>query len=81
MKRYIYPMVLFTDEDDWNYYIELTKIKVKETIDNIRNGVFPIEPKTDGRAPCEYCNFRKICFREEKDIIYIKKENDDKGDE
>ena len=51
-----------------------TNKQIRLSIDNIRNGVFDINPKKIKEAkPCDYCTFKDICFRKNTDYIILKK--------
>lgn len=53
--------------------IEITKKIITETIDNIKNNQFSINPKKDNdkKIGCEYCSFKDICFVKNKDYQKI----------
>ena len=53
--------------------ITIVDNKIDEAIDNINNCHFNIKPKTTEKENfgCKYCDFRDICFRENKDLDYI----------
>lgn len=54
----------------------ITKEKINEVIENIKNNKFDINPKVNGdkNIGCDYCKFRDICFVKKKDKIEIKEE-------
>lgn len=54
--------------------VEITKNKIQESSDNILNGMFDINPKKIGNdnLGCEFCKFKDICFRTEKNIVDLK---------
>lgn len=45
--------------------------RINEAKDNIKKASFDINPKriSDKLISCEYCNYKDICYRKEKDII------------
>lgn len=59
--------------EDMTKIITITKDKISEVIENIRNNNFNINPKVDGERNigCEYCRFRDICFVKRKDMVDI----------
>ena len=68
-----YTKVLSNDEIE--QIKDITKEKINEAIENIKNNVFTINPKTseNKNIGCEYCKFRDICFVKKKDTVEIKK--------
>ena len=53
--------------------INTTKDKINETINNILESRFDINPKYDGgNLGCEFCKFRDLCFMKEYDFVNIK---------
>ena len=70
--------------DDINKIIDITKIKIEEVIDNIKNNKFDINPKVcnEINIGCNFCKFRDICFVKKKDRVVITEEEfggDDNG--
>ena len=59
--------------DEINEIIDITKKKIEEVIDNIKNNKFDINPKVDGNKNigCDYCKYRDICFVKNKDKVTI----------
>lgn len=56
--------------------INITKDKIKETIDNVLNSKFDINPKYDNEnIGCEFCKYRDLCFMKEYDFVNIKSSN------
>ncbi len=53
---------------------EITEQKIEEAIDGILTAHFPINPKRVGMNDlgCQYCTFKDICYRTEKNIEYLK---------
>ena len=53
-----------------NKIIDITEEKIDECIDGIVNGKFDINPKLirDKFNGCDFCKFRDICFKTNKDI-------------
>ena len=66
-----------TDEEI-NKILEITESKITDSIKDIYNGDFTINPKRldNDLIGCNYCEFKDICFRKEEDIIDIEKESD-----
>ena len=56
--------------------INKTNGLIDEVIDNILEADFSINPKIiDGEnVSCTYCEYKDICFKNEKDITYIDRE-------
>lgn len=75
---YSYSKVL--SEEEINNLIEKTDDIINRTVDEILMGDFKINPKViDGEnVSCMYCPYQDICFRTEKDLIYINTRKDDK---
>ena len=53
---------------------DLAETKIKESTKDILDGKFDINPKRIGinNLGCEFCSFKDICFRTEKDIVNLK---------
>lgn len=53
---------------------DLAESKIKESTKDILDGKFDINPKRIGinNLGCEFCTFKDICFRTEKDIVNLK---------
>ena len=56
---------------------QLVNNKITECIENINKGHYPITPKylDDQNITCNYCPYKSICFYNEKDYTYLKKDN------
>jgi len=69
-----YTKVLSNDE--MNKIVDITKMKIDEVIDNIKNNRFDINPKVSGdrNIGCDFCKFRDICFVMKKDKVMITEE-------
>ena len=70
--------------DDINKIKNITKDKIYEVIENIKNNKFDINPKISGdkNIGCDYCKFRDICFVKKRDKVEIFEEEfggDDNG--
>jgi ATP-dependent helicase/nuclease subunit B len=54
----------------------ITKEKIHEVIENIKNNKFDINPKVNGdkNIGCDFCKFRDICFVKKKDRVEISEE-------
>lgn len=67
-------------EDKFNTLIDLTNKEIDKCINNIENAKFDINPKMEENAKeitaCQYCKYKDICFREQKDIKRIKKDKE-----
>ena len=65
------------NDNDINDIIKLTKTKIDETINNILDSKFDINPKYDkGNIGCEFCKYRDLCFMKEYDFVNIKSSED-----
>jgi len=65
-------------DDEINKVIDITEQNIDKTIDNILEGNFKINPKKIGYdkvVGCEFCKFKDICFKTEKDYIILKKQD------
>jgi len=52
--------------------ISITENKINETIDNVLNSKFDINPKYDnGNIGCEFCKYKDLCFMKEYDLKKI----------
>ena len=72
---YSYAKVL--NDKEINNLIKLVEEKINEAYTNIINSNFDINPKQIGfdNIGCEFCKFKDICFKTEKDIIRLKEMN------
>ena len=53
--------------------IDITKDKINETINDILESKFDINPKYDkGNIGCEFCKYKDLCFMKEYDYVNIK---------
>ncbi len=68
---YSYSKVL--SEEEINSLIDKTDKIIDKTIDEILYADFNINPKVinGDNVSCIYCPYRDICFRTEKDLVYI----------
>ena len=56
-----------------NEMLELVDQKIDEAINNITNADFEINPKkSDKFSSCDKCIYNEICYRNEKDFVYLK---------
>lgn len=64
------------NNSEMNKIVEITKKKIEEVIDNIKNNKFDINPKINGdkNIGCEFCKYRDICFVKKKDKVSIVEE-------
>ena len=71
---------MLTDEDIDNL-ISTTEEKIYETIDNIKNAKFDINPKYDGKLiGCDFCPYSDVCYKKPYDYVDIKKSLEYGGD-
>ncbi len=58
--------------------VDLVDQKIKETMQEIIQAKFPINPKKIGKdnISCKYCSFADLCYHQEEDVIFIEKEKD-----
>jgi len=57
--------------------INTTKEKIIETINNVLESKFDINPKYDNEnIGCEFCKYRDLCFMKEYDFVNIKSSED-----
>ena len=71
---YSYSKVLTEDEID--NLIKETNTLINNATDNILKADFKIDPKiiNGENVSCKFCEYKDICYRKEKDLIYINKE-------
>ncbi len=63
-------------DNEINDIINYTEEKIKDTIVNIYNSNFDINPKYDnGCIGCEFCEYSDLCFKRAKDYVNIKPNN------
>jgi len=61
------------NEDEINKIIDITKEKIDETINNILESKFDINPKYDKEnIGCEFCKYKDLCYMKEYDFVKIK---------
>ena len=70
-------------KDERDELLELVKVIINTTIDNVCDGKFDIRPikvygQTDG---CQYCEYKDICYRKYKDFNIQEIKKDSKGDD
>lgn len=60
-------------KEDFNNIYSFTENKIKEAIQNIKEGKFDINPKIKGidNISCKYCPYKSICFMTDKDLVEI----------
>ncbi len=58
--------------------ISYTKNEIEKTMNKILEGDFTINPKVyDGKnVSCDFCKFKDICYKTQKDTIYLEKVED-----
>ena len=61
------------DDDLETLLVDYTKKKIEETTNKILDASFTINPKVykGKNISCEFCSFRDICYRKEKDSVYL----------
>ncbi|MBQ2946289.1 MAG: PD-(D/E)XK nuclease family protein [Bacilli bacterium] len=70
------------NDEEINKVIDITKEKIDETMNNILESRFDINPKYDGaNIGCEFCKYKDLCFMKEYDFIKIKSSEVFGGDE
>lgn len=69
---YAYSKVISNNTID--KLLDLTEDKINSSAKNILDAQFMINPKRIGvnNLGCEFCSFKDICFRTEKDIVNLK---------
>ncbi len=67
------------NNEEINDLYNLSKIKIDECFNHILNGEFIINPKVidNKNISCNYCKYKDLCFKEEKDNIYLGGEEDE----
>lgn len=61
------------NDNEINEVINITKEKIDETINNILESKFDINPKYDKvNLGCEFCKYKDLCFMKEYDFVKIK---------
>lgn len=75
----IYHHANTLSDEEIDNIIKLIELKIKEAMEEILEGKFLINPKIiDGEnVSCKYCKFNDICYREEKNYIYLKRRDGD----
>lgn len=65
-------------DSDVYHIITYTKKEIIKDMNDILQGDFKISPKIyDGKdISCEYCNFKDICYKSQKDVVYLDKVED-----
>ena len=68
---YHYSKVL--SESEMDKIINMVDVKINEALKNIKDAKFDINPKiVNGKDKgCEFCKFKDICFKSEKDKVYL----------
>ena len=61
------------NDDEINKVIDITQQKIDETMNNILESKFDINPKYAGaNIGCEFCKYKDLCFMKEYDFVKIK---------
>ena len=64
---------VLSDDDIYNI-LKYTEGVIDEVVDNILNAKFDINPKViEKNKSCTNCEFRDICFVNNKDYVYLDK--------
>lgn len=70
------------NDDEINEIINITKDKINETINNVLESKFDINPKYDKvNLGCEFCKYKDLCFMKEYDFVNIKSSSKFGGEE
>ena len=66
------------DESEFSKVLDYTEVKINEAVDSILDGDFSINPKVidNKNVSCTYCKYKDLCFRTNKDFIYLDKVDD-----
>lgn len=73
---YAYTKVL--SEKKFDKMFEITKENIEKATKNMMDGAFDINPKIVAKknVSCEFCNFKSICFVNDKDYVYLNQDKD-----
>ena len=75
-------MKYMLNADEFKEIINLTKEQIEETINNVLESKFDINPKYDkSNIGCEFCKYKDLCFMKEYDFVKIKPSSKFGGDE
>ena len=70
------------NDNDIDEIISITGQKINETINNILDSKFDINPKYDkANLGCEFCKYKDLCFMKEYDFVNIKASSSFGGDD
>lgn len=74
-KEGFYPYSRVLDNEKFAKLNDLVDAKIREASDKILSADFAIDPKEigDKLVGCEFCTYRDICYRKNKDIVKLKK--------
>ena len=66
------------DDDTLYHLVQYTKKYIDSATDNIIDANFQIDPKVYAgkNISCEFCSFKDLCYKTEKDLIYLDKVED-----
>lgn len=75
-----YSTAKVLNETEIKNLINLVNDKIEEASNDILKANFDINPKQIGFGPkaligCEYCTFKDICFKTDKNIVHLKEQN------
>lgn len=79
--NFLHTSKVITNEEI-NTLIEKTNQKITETITNIENANFPINPKiiNGENKSCEYCKYQDLCFKTPENNIYIQTKKEEENE-
>lgn len=62
-------------DDDFKNILKYTEEKINQTVDDILDAKFDIDPKVidNKNLACENCKYMDVCFRNNKDLVYLEK--------
>ena len=65
------------NDNQMNNLINLVDKKIEEAANNILEANFDINPKKINgiNIGCSYCTFKDICFKKEKDLVYLEEQD------
>lgn len=72
------PHAKVMDDDTLYHLVQYTKKYIDSATDDIIDANFQIDPKVYAgkNISCEFCSFKDLCYKTEKDLIYLDKVED-----
>ena len=69
-------------DDEVNNILKLTHEKIMLAVNEILDGNFKINPKiiNNKNISCEYCNFKDVCYHDERNNVYLYLKGGDNND-